>query len=252
MKRCVMAIGAHADDHEMRCGGTLAKYHDLGYEICYVMMTNNTAAGMTGLDATAAQTAATRRREATESAALLGTEPIFLDYTEEQYQYRMAGHPEPFIYLDFAPSDLSGYPQALRRRPPLVCAMDMPECIEEIAGLMVRYKPEIILTHDTSEQNAEHWATAIIVLKAFKLAKERVRLGSLLSWYWDDDINLLHADNFFVDISDYSQQKLALLRKHVSQDFDRPDNPVSARDRICGALFGVAAAERFRVMEVAL
>jgi len=249
MRTCIMAIGAHADDIEMRCAGTLAKYHALGYEVCCVMTTNNTASGMTGDDATAAQTAATRRREAIESAALLGTEPIFLEYAEEQYQYRLSGQPDPYVYLDFAPHDLRGYPQALRRRPPLVCAVDMDECVEEMAGLMVRYEPEIILTHSTSEQNAEHWATAILVIKAFRLAKNRVRLGSLLSWYWDDNTNLLYTDSTFVDISGYDEQKLAMLHKHQSQGFDRPDNPVSARDRLCGAIVGVQAAERFRVMD---
>jgi LmbE family N-acetylglucosaminyl deacetylase len=244
-----MAIGAHADDHEMRCAGTLAKYHALGYEICHVMTTNNTAAGMTGVDATAAQTAATRRRETAESAALLGTVPIFLDYTEEQYQYRLSGEPNPFLYLDFVPRDLSGYPKALRRRPPLICAMDMDECIEEMAGLMVRYEPAIILTHSTSEQNAEHWATAILVLKAFRRARERVKLGNLLTWYWDDGTNLLYTDSFYVDISEYAGLKLAMLRKHVSQGFNQPDNLVSARDRLCGAMLGVQSAERFRVME---
>ncbi len=38
-----MAIGAHADDIELRVGGTLLKYLDCGYEIAYVMSTNNFA-----------------------------------------------------------------------------------------------------------------------------------------------------------------------------------------------------------------
>jgi LmbE family N-acetylglucosaminyl deacetylase len=249
MKQCVMAVGAHADDHEMRCAGTLAKYRAMGYGICYVVTTNNTAAGMTGADATAAQTYATRRREAAGSAALLGTEPVFLDYAEEQYQYKLAGQPDPFVYLDFTAHDLDGYPAELRRRPPLLCAVDMEECVEEMAGLLVRHEPEIIFTHSASEQNAEHWATAILVLKAFRRAKERVRLGHLLTWYWDDTVNLLYTDGFFADISAYQEQKLAMLRKHASQGFDRPDNPVTARDRLCGAMFGVQAAERFRVLD---
>src|SRR5690606_34073367 len=41
IQRKIMAIGAHADDHELNVGGTLAKYHELGYEIVYVMATTN-------------------------------------------------------------------------------------------------------------------------------------------------------------------------------------------------------------------
>lgn len=40
-KRTVMAVGAHADDIELEVGGTLLKYRDAGYDIIYVMSTNN-------------------------------------------------------------------------------------------------------------------------------------------------------------------------------------------------------------------
>jgi len=43
VKSTIMAIGAHADDVEIRAGGTLAKYHGMGYEVVYVLATNNTA-----------------------------------------------------------------------------------------------------------------------------------------------------------------------------------------------------------------
>nr|MBC8228344.1 PIG-L family deacetylase [bacterium] len=39
MKKIIMAIGAHADDVEIRAGGTLAKYHEMGYEVVYVLTT---------------------------------------------------------------------------------------------------------------------------------------------------------------------------------------------------------------------
>jgi len=41
VNRSLMAVGAHADDIEICVGGTLLKYRDLGYEIVYVMATNN-------------------------------------------------------------------------------------------------------------------------------------------------------------------------------------------------------------------
>ena len=41
MNNSLMAIGAHVDDLELNIGGTLAKYHECGYEIVYVMSTDN-------------------------------------------------------------------------------------------------------------------------------------------------------------------------------------------------------------------
>ena len=41
LNRALMAVGAHADDIEINVGGTCLKYHELGYEIDYVMSTNN-------------------------------------------------------------------------------------------------------------------------------------------------------------------------------------------------------------------
>jgi LmbE family N-acetylglucosaminyl deacetylase len=40
-KRVIMAVGAHADDIELNIGGTVLKYLERGYELVYVMSTNN-------------------------------------------------------------------------------------------------------------------------------------------------------------------------------------------------------------------
>ena len=40
-KRSIMCVGAHADDIEFSVGGACLKYLDRGYEIDYVMSTNN-------------------------------------------------------------------------------------------------------------------------------------------------------------------------------------------------------------------
>ena len=47
--RILMVIGAHADDIELNVGGTLVKYHEMGYEIVYVMSTNNMSGGWSKL-----------------------------------------------------------------------------------------------------------------------------------------------------------------------------------------------------------
>jgi LmbE family N-acetylglucosaminyl deacetylase len=49
IKQKVMAIGAHADDIEAIAGGTLAKALAQGYDIVYVMSTNNFSGGWSRL-----------------------------------------------------------------------------------------------------------------------------------------------------------------------------------------------------------
>ena len=40
-RKVLMAIGAHADDIEFNAGGTLFKYLEKGYEVVYILSTNN-------------------------------------------------------------------------------------------------------------------------------------------------------------------------------------------------------------------
>ena len=51
MKKCIMAVGAHADDIEGNAGGTILKYRKLGYDLVYVMSTNNMSGSWQSVDA---------------------------------------------------------------------------------------------------------------------------------------------------------------------------------------------------------
>ena len=45
-----MSVGAHADDVELSVGGTLLKYRECGYDVAYVMSTNNMSGIWSHLD----------------------------------------------------------------------------------------------------------------------------------------------------------------------------------------------------------
>jgi len=64
----IMAIGAHPDDVEFRCAGTLARLHEKGYQITIVTVANGDC-GST--EHSAVEIARIRAAEATESAAIL-------------------------------------------------------------------------------------------------------------------------------------------------------------------------------------
>lgn len=48
MTQKIMSVGAHADDIEIGTGGTLAKFHDQGYEVVYIMSTNMSGGASVG------------------------------------------------------------------------------------------------------------------------------------------------------------------------------------------------------------
>jgi LmbE family N-acetylglucosaminyl deacetylase len=75
----ILAIGAHPDDIEFGCGGTLIKYARQGHEIFLLVMTEGTGGG----------DGAIRRREQEESARIIRTRKLF-----------WGGYPDTAIFLD--------------------------------------------------------------------------------------------------------------------------------------------------------
>ena len=76
----ILAVGAHPDDIEFLCAGTLAKYKRLGHEVAIAIATNGEVGSST---LPKAEIAAVRRAEAKVSAALLGAEFHWLNYPDE-------------------------------------------------------------------------------------------------------------------------------------------------------------------------
>ncbi len=241
MKKTIMAIGAHADDVEIRAGGTLARYHGMGYEVIYVLATNNTAGS--SVSQTSLEHAAQRRNEALEGARVLHTKPIYLDFKETLFE--KAGERER---LGFQPVDLSDYPEWGRDKVPIVCAQDCDEAIEEVTALLCRHEPEIVLTHSPTEKH-EHWATCVLALRAFHRARECVELGTLYAWADSGSATVSTAPDFFVDVTDAVQTKYLALGKHESQGFgEMPDPPNRARELYWGTFIGVRFAEAFTTL----
>ena len=76
----ILAIGAHPDDIEICCAGTLAKYKKSGHNIFIAIATN----GNQGSNVYSREEIAnTRKNEARESAKVLDAEIRILDYDDE-------------------------------------------------------------------------------------------------------------------------------------------------------------------------
>ena len=78
----ILAIGAHPDDVELCCGGTLAKYAKQGHKVFTATATNGNVGSAT---LSKEEIAKIRKEEARRAAAHIGAEYICLDYDDEMF-----------------------------------------------------------------------------------------------------------------------------------------------------------------------
>lgn len=86
-----LIIGAHPDDPETRCGGTMILLQQAGYEVVSVYMTKGEA-GIQGK--THEESAAIRVKEATEASKMLGARPLFMTQIDGNTEINKARYVE--------------------------------------------------------------------------------------------------------------------------------------------------------------
>jgi len=91
----VLAIGAHPDDIEFQCAGTLVKYKRQGHEIAMAVATNGEVGSSSH---SKGEIAVIRKREAERSAEIIGAEFYWLGYPDE-FLFNDAGTRLAFIDL---------------------------------------------------------------------------------------------------------------------------------------------------------
>ena len=220
--RRLMAIGAHADDLEIHAGGTLAKYHSLGYEIVYVMATNNMSGSVQEVQPDGStrefvepprQMMARRKRECDLAAAALGTAPIHLDHPQ---RHCIAPNGKDQMELRYGCTLPDGVPVDV---PTILTAGENKAAIARLADLILEKDPECVLTHGICQGNIEHFATALLVTRAFWLATEKGYPGGLVQWR---EAHTLHGDfhcrwETHVDYSGFLDRKMELIGLHACQ-----------------------------------
>jgi len=187
----VLAIGAHPDDVEFRCAGTLALLRQRGYEIAIITVANGDC-GST--EHSSIEIARIRKGEAAESAALLDGRYICLDAGDLAF----------------------GFDLDLRRK--------VTNAIREI-------DPFLVLTHPHEDYMADHEITSRLVRDACFGAPipNYGGYGNLphtdaipYLYYWDpmEGIDYLGRPtpvHFYVDIAAAMDTKKQMLACHRSQ-----------------------------------
>lgn len=222
----ILAIGAHPDDIETSCGGTLAKYAKQGHKIFTATSTNGNVGSAT---LSMEEIAKIRKEEAKRAAAHIGAEYICLDYDDEML-------------------------------------FDSRETRLAFINLVRYCKADIILTHSPKDYNPDHELTskiindiAVMIPVAKLVTKEKPYDKIPMIAYFESELGLGFVPTEYVDITDTIETKMAMCREHKSQVQWMSDNykdALSGKDflddfytiaRYRGIQCGVQFAEGFQM-----
>ena len=195
-----LAVGAHPDDIEFGCGGTLAKWAADGCRISHLVCTDG-AKGTWDPEADQAELVVTRREEQRAASRALGGdgEVIFLGWPDGELE--------------------AGPRQRL-----------------QVAAWIRRLRPDVVLGHDPWKRyrlHPDHRNAGLLVTDGIVAARDPLffpeldapphRPETLLLWE-PDEVNHLE------DVSDFVDAKLSALLEHRSQLRSTMD--ISAEDAL--------------------
>lgn len=219
-----MFIFAHPDDIEFSVAGTAVKWARGGSDITYVVITDGNV-GSHDRNISRDELAEIRRAEQTAAAAVAGVERcLYLGYDD--------GLLEPSLPLR-----------------------------KQLVKLIRQYKPNVVVCGDPTAvlrggriNHPDHRAAATAAIDAVFPASE---MHLLYSEFEEEGItphkvnyvyiSTYQEPDFFVDISETIETKLAALRAHTSQlgDWD-PEERIRQRAEQIGKQVGLKYAEGFR------
>ena len=132
----VVCVGAHPDDPESGCGGTLARYAEAGHTVTLIYLTR----GEAGIKGKSHDEAATvRTGEAEAACKLLGAKAVF------------AGQ-------------IDGATEVNRARA------------EALAELLAAERPDVVFTHWPLDTHPDHQAASLLTLRAYLASSKRFPL----------------------------------------------------------------------------
>jgi len=187
----ILAVGAHPDDVELNCAGTLAKYAAQGHKVFICTATSGNIGSAT---LPKDEIGALRKQEAAKSAAIIGAEYICLDYDDEMF-------------------------------------FEDKEARLKFIDLVRYCKADIILTHNPEDYNPDHELTSKIINDiAVMIPVEKIKTPSPaydkipIIAYFEPVNGLGFVPTEYVDISDTIEIKMAMCREHKSQVSWMSDN----------------------------
>ncbi|MGE7384768.1 PIG-L deacetylase family protein [Streptomyces sp. NPDC004126] len=187
----ILAFGAHPDDVELFCAGTLAHYARQGAEVTVAVATNGELGSRT---LSPARTAAVREEEARRAVGVLGAELLWL------------GQPDGFLF-------------------------DTADTRRQVVEVLRRVRPDVVLAHHPDDYHPDHRAVSRLVGAARLLAREPgLATGSPATdrvpplFHMDTLLGTgAGTPDLWVDITGTMAVKEAMLAEHASQNSARKE-----------------------------
>jgi len=180
----VLAVGAHPDDIESSCGGTLAKYSQRG-DMVYIAVVTNGEVGSNEIPQD--ELIEIRHREAKNAAEVIGAHLIWM------------GYPDQFLF-------------------------NTEESRKKMIDVFRQVAPDVVLTLSPNDYHTDHITTSKLCFDARTMAsikyiqsrnKPIKHIPHL--YYVDTACGIGFEPEEFVDISDTISIKKEMLSKHESQ-----------------------------------
>jgi LmbE family N-acetylglucosaminyl deacetylase len=212
----ILAVGAHPDDIEQLCGGTLIRYANAGHEVTSCHVTRGDRGSFVH---TSDEIATIRHREARLAAETLGCSQTCLGLSDGEV------------------------------------SSANPRCRRLAIDLIRFVRPDAILTHAPNDYMPDHVETGRLMLDASHVATlplletEHPAHDVVAPVIYFDTLAGVGFDpTEYVDVSDVFEQKLNALRCHESQlewlrDHDGVD--IVDQTRVLGAFRGYQCGTRY-------
>ena len=219
MKKIII-ISAHPDDEVLGAGGAILKHKAAGDEIYWIIVTNVSEA-----EGFSRERVNSRKEEIEKVEKMLGVKKTFV--------------------LDYPTMSLS--------------SSSLIEMVPKISKVFLEVEPETIYCLNRSDAHSDHRITFDAVMACTKSFRypfiKKVLLYECISE--TEFAPALHEKvfipNYFVDISDYMERKLEIMRVYESElgehPFPRSEKNIDALAVYRGASCGVKYAEAFQLIK---
>ena len=199
-----MAIGAHCDDIDLRCGGTFARLVREGKEGCYVVGVENAYVGKHFFVEDSYKALEIRRQESLEAARIIGANKVEWLEFKSFYFSKLALRSKIFPSFDSAESIYKDLKNAiLRGLPPVANADRFARCRDKLIQLIDDFSPQIIFTHSPDDRHPDHYALARFV--EFIVRKINRDGKNVEIYFWEPGSNgpiVGFAPNCFFEMAD--------------------------------------------------
>ena len=181
----ILAVGAHPDDADIFCAGTLAKCAKRGDDIAVCVLTDGRTGSVEIVDGE--ELIGRRRREQTEAAKHYGGTVNFLDFGDGE------------LFHD-------------------------NKSLLKVVDAVRRANPDLIFTHNLEDRNTDHISCGELVTRSMiYLTLPNVRVAAPVMsrtpqlFYWDSYAGINFQPVAYVDITDEMAVKRAAVSCHKSQ-----------------------------------